>query len=215
MAAWLLGCDISQLFVWCLPNEVILWTVRCCGQSSRQAETSGTHNNEEPAHSGQGHPQPLQPHAGLQVSTANSFCEFKLLISMISFISSLNLSIFSLFSTNSRKIYHQITIIKTANDGVIHYCSGPLGSRLQTCPQKLRLPPANSAKSWPCGGQVGPFSSSVCLSAAAVKAVKVTTGFPFHFCWGVIWVNKSANSFCCTNGQKSNSTTSSEPAGSE
>lgn len=90
MAAWLLGCDISPAArdpdVWCSPDKVILWTVRCCGQPSRQAETSGTHYNEEPSHSGQGHPQALQLHTVLQVSTTNSFWEFLLLISKSSFI---------------------------------------------------------------------------------------------------------------------------------
>lgn len=70
MTSWLYFVTACDPDVWCFPDEVILWAVRRCGQPSGQAETSGTHNNEEPSNSGQGHPQTLQPHAGLQVSAA-------------------------------------------------------------------------------------------------------------------------------------------------
>lgn len=60
---------------------------RCCSQSPGKAEASGAYHYEEPAHHGQGHPQPQQSYTRIQVGGKTNREEENM---MIDFSSELN-----------------------------------------------------------------------------------------------------------------------------
>lgn len=130
-----------------------LLTGRCCSQSSGEAETSGTHNNEEPAHPWQGYSQPLQSFTRIQVRETDRkirLWHFTELPNTSSF-SCLNKRNTILLSGNSEiEALSSYPVISEAAHSVL-FCN--LGSQFLTCPRSLSLHPVTSIKA-PCAGQV-------------------------------------------------------------